>query len=131
MTDYGSDLSCATDLTPMMVELEGDDPQIVGESNIRRLDTPRGGLVDDPDYGYDLCGELRKPMTAQELRAIPGRIVSELSKDDRNERIEADVTLVGTEELYVRIHCVTASGDEFDMTGPVTRDEIRLEVTTT
>lgn len=128
--DYGTDLAGGLDLDPMMVERAPDDPVIVAEACIGRLDCPRGGLLDDPDYGYDICGELRRPMTAREVQAIPNRIRSELTKDDRIDTIESKVTLTGLEQLDIEIKGTLVDGGEFALTGPVTRDDIRLEVTT-
>lgn len=125
--DFGSDLQCATDLDPMMRELAANDPRLVAESDLRRLQTPRGGLLDDPDYGYDVRELLRAPLTRAQLAAVPGRIRAELMKDDRHRSVDVDVKRTSSDELYLRIHAETDAGP-FDMTGPITADEIRLEV---
>lgn len=126
--DFGTDFAGGTDFDPMAIEREPDDVLLVAEAAIRRLECPRGGMPGDPDYGYDLAAELRKAMTPAELAAIPNRIRGELLKDDRIERLEASVTLVGLEQLAVAIKCETAAGP-FKLTGSVTSEALRLEVT--
>lgn len=80
---YGSDLSCAEDLTETMEELAGDNVLVLGQALLRRLDTPRGSLVDDQDLGLDVRGYLNSGTTDRELRALEGAIGIEWRKDDR------------------------------------------------
>lgn len=86
---YGTDISCRGDLDPG-VDVTGIE--LLGQALARRLDTPRGGLVDDPDYGYDLRSELNKGTTKRDVDAVAGRIVAELTKDDRVSSVRATVT---------------------------------------
>jgi len=125
--DFGVDLICATDLDPGFRELAADDPRLVAEACLRRLQTPRGGLIDDPDYGYDVREILRTPMTRDQLAAVPARIRAELAKDDRILSLDVDVQQLSTEAVRLVIHAETDVGP-FDLTGPITADEIRLEV---
>lgn len=89
---YGSDISCGQDFDPEMTELDGFDYRVLGQAAFRRLDCPRGALPDDPDYGIDLRDFLHEGLTEQEIRAMKGRIGSELRKDDRIESVTVDVT---------------------------------------
>lgn len=91
---YGTDLSCTTDLTETMDETDPDSPRGIAELLIRRLDTARGTLPDDPDFGYDLVGCLNKVLTAQDLLAMPGIITREALQDDRiaSVAVKADYT---------------------------------------
>lgn len=52
--DYGRDISCTDDTNPMMTELKDDDVRLVEEAIFRRLITPKGRLLDDSLYGFDL-----------------------------------------------------------------------------
>lgn len=52
MPDYGTDLSCVVDLDAGLAEVTGNT--LLAQALARRLITPRGGLLDDPNYGYDL-----------------------------------------------------------------------------
>ncbi len=124
--DFGSDLMCATDLDPMMRELAADDTRLVAEACLRRLHTTRGGLIDDPDYGFDVRELLRSPMTRAQLAGVPARIRAELAKDDRILTLDVDVRQTAA-ELFVSIHAETDIGP-FDLTGPITAESIRLEV---
>src|SRR5881394_1547376 len=54
MPDYGRDLACVTGLDPMMRELAGDDPRVVGECVARGQITATGALIDDPTWGLDI-----------------------------------------------------------------------------
>lgn len=88
---YGADLACTDDLTETMDEVHPLSTRALAEALYRRLDCPRGGLPDDPDYGIDLRSYLNRGVTTRELRDLAGKIRTELEKDDRVER--AFVTL--------------------------------------
>lgn len=80
----GHDLSCVMDLDPLMIEVDGR--RGLAESIARRLITPRGGLIDDPTYGYDLRYYLNNDIsgtTARDLAMIAGNIEAECLKDER------------------------------------------------
>ena len=80
---YGSDISGAYDLDPNMAEVRGLTTLALGQSIVRRLDTPRGSLPDDKDFGIDLRSYVNRGVTAQDVRALGGQIQNELRKDDR------------------------------------------------
>lgn len=80
---YGSDLSCADDLSPDMAEVDGFSTLALAQALVRRLDCPRGGLPDDPNYGIDLRSYANRGVTSDDVRALAGAIRSELEKDDR------------------------------------------------
>lgn len=124
MSDYGSDLSLEYDLDPMMTELSGNDPLVVAQSAIRRLQTPRGGLVDDPDYGYDVRSLLKSPDGS---RRIGPRIQAELLKDDRLSEIQVETRQVGR-SMSVAVQCTTTTGVRFGLVGSLTNKALRLEV---
>lgn len=118
---FGSDLSCADDLTADMAELDTDDPLVVAQAVYRRLTTPRGGLIDDPDYGLDVRSFLHKGMTPAEVRAIAGQIRLEILKDERVLDAEVRLRDVSMRRFTLEIACVTATGP-FELTGPVTAE---------
>lgn len=83
---YGRDLSCVTDCTSDFLELEETDTaRIVAQAVCRRFITPRGGLLDEPDYGCDLRAECNRGLTQTELRTLQSRMRSEAMKDERVE----------------------------------------------
>jgi len=82
---FGGDLSCVSDLTVDLAEVDPQSVRAIGEAAIRRLTTPRGSLRDDPDYGLDVRTYCNRGATPAELLELAGRCTLELSKDDRIE----------------------------------------------
>jgi len=77
---YGRDLWCDGDLDPLMPDVEGE--VMAKQAILRRLDTPRGALLDDPDYGTALEDMIGEEIDAAERPRIPARIVAEVVKDE-------------------------------------------------
>lgn len=128
---FGSDLSCADDITPDAAELAGNDPLLVAQAAYRRLITPRGSLPDDLDYGFDVRGLCGKPLTRQQLTEIPGRVRAELQKDDRilDETLSVTITLTGgiaNGDFDLAIQAETADGP-FSLTLAVTDAQALLK----
>ena len=107
---YGSDLYCDSDLIEAMTEIDGSDSLVLAQAILRRLDCPRGGLPDDPDYGIDLRGFLNEGTSFRDLDSIGSQINAEISKDDRvTAASKATVTRNATgSELNVSIRIVPA-----------------------
>ena len=113
MVDFGRDVSCLDSLrTGRFVA----GARLVGEACYRRLTTPRGmlrGGEAEQNYGLDLtelCGSTNPKAAAASL---PGRIRSELSKDERVESV--DVSVLSTTEgpatsFAITIAVQTAAG---------------------
>lgn len=108
--EFGSDLSCGDDIDSLATELAGDSPRLVIQAIYRRLITPRGGLLDDPDYGLDLHEFLELAMVPAQLATIPGRVQVEVLKDDRVQACTVEVTHATAERLGVRISLTLADG---------------------
>lgn len=89
---YGSDLSCTSDLTETMEEVDGLSIVALSQAILRRLDCPRGALPDDADYGLSLPSYCNRGVTAADVRALAGQIGSEVTKDDRVDRAVVVVT---------------------------------------
>ena len=79
---WGGDLFCINDLTPDMRMLQGDDPSVVTQAIFRRLTTPKGRLLDDLGWGFDLRSVLGGKTTA-EIAVLESAILSEVVQDDR------------------------------------------------
>jgi phage baseplate assembly protein W len=105
---FGVDLDCADDLDPMMSLVDG--LRVVAQAVYRRLSTPRGMVIDAPDYGFDLRSLLHKGMTPAERAAIPGLVRAEVLKDQRIQRAEVQLTEVAPDALKLSIRCFTAEG---------------------
>lgn len=80
-TDFGTGLSCVTDLTDTMSVVSGR--RLVAEAIARRLQTPRGRLIKHPNYGFDVCGELNGDLSAADIARIQSGVEAECVKDER------------------------------------------------
>lgn len=90
---YGAELSCISDLTPDLREVDPFSLEGIAEAVLRRWDTPRGTNLDDLDYGESIAGMLNAPTTFQTLRAKEGRLRAEAEKDDRVEDCVVRLTM--------------------------------------
>lgn len=124
--DFGADLDCADDFTPLFDELDTKDPKLVAQAVYRRLTTPRGGLIDDPDYGFDVRTLLHKPLSATYQAAIPGLIRAEVMKDDRVATCTVTLSNVTPLGFDVAVACTTARGP-FSLTFSVADAAVRLK----
>jgi hypothetical protein len=81
----GIDLSVTTDMDPHFRLCHGNEN--LSNALARRLSTASGALEsigDDPDYGYDLPGQLNSETTGPgDLAAINAAVRAELLKDPR------------------------------------------------
>ena len=89
--DYGFDLSAVSDIDPGFRTVSGR--RLLAEAIARRLQTPRGRLADDPNYGYDLTGLLKADFAPQDLARIASLVEAECTKDERVVGASATVTL--------------------------------------
>jgi len=127
---YGIDLSCVTDVTEALDEVDPNSPTGIAEAAIRRLTTPRGGLIDDPDYGINLTGYLNKGTTTEELRTLVGDIRNELRKDDRIDDVDATIEYIAaTNSMRVKVVFTPADPDldTFTLTFTVDNTEALIE----
>jgi hypothetical protein len=83
----------------------------VVEAILRRLQTPRGGLWYDRDYGADVRQFLNGSRSKFAVAAV---VEAEALKDERVEEASADVTFTDT-TLEIVLRIVTAAGP-FDLT---------------
>jgi hypothetical protein len=100
---YGRDLSCVSDLANDLAEVDPASPVAIVEACLRRLTCPRGGLIDDPDYGLDLRAYCNRGVTITELRALDGAIRTELKKDDRVSDVDAAVSTTTLTDAALRV----------------------------
>lgn len=90
--DLGTDLSCVKDIDAGGAVVTGQ--HLLAEGWARRLWTPRGGLIDDPNYGYDLTQFVNADIGPGDLHAIQTGIVNECMKDERALSCVATVTFL-------------------------------------
>jgi len=92
MADYGTDLSCVADIDANGFEVSGR--LLLGQALSRRLSTPRGRLLEDANYGYDLSQFLNDDLSGADLGEIRTGAEAECLKDERVFAATAAVTLV-------------------------------------
>lgn len=112
-TNFGKDVSC---LRSIRSGRYVTGTRLVAEAYFRRLTTPRGlleGGEEEANYGLDLTEYVGTTSSIADLRALEGRIVNELAKDERTERTDVTVAVSGTgplRKLQVVIRAQTSAG---------------------
>lgn len=127
---YGSDVWCERDVDTNVDEIDPFSTLGIAQSTLRRLDTPRGSLPDDDDYGLALRDYLNVGMTREEVASLAGRIRNEVVKDDRIDTATATVTPTpdGSEiDILILITAVDLAIGEFSMTLNVSDAGVLLE----
>jgi hypothetical protein len=120
MTEYGSDFSVVEDFGATMSVVTG--PIVVAQAVARRLQTPRGGLWYDPNYGTDMRQFVNGHATAFQIATA---IESEALKDERVERASAEVAI--TQDRVVAVVTLQLADGPFTLT--VTASELTVEMT--
>lgn len=113
----GYDLWCVQDLDPGLVEVGGT--LVLLQALARRIITPRGRLVDDPNYGYDVSGFLNDDLSAADLASIGSGVDAEFLKDERVLRSSTTATLAATGVLTIA-SLITTSTTTFQLVLAVT-----------
>lgn len=94
MTDLGTDIDFSSgDLDPLFGLVTGRP--CLAQAIAHRLSTPRGSLLDDPNYGLDVRAKVGESWTPSSLFAFQAAIAAEAMKDERVLRATAAVTLEG------------------------------------
>jgi hypothetical protein len=79
---YGYDLVCRSDMTSSAAECGG--VEILANALYRRAISPRGCLIDDRNYGYDLNQFVNLDLSsARDLATIGANLDAEFRKDPR------------------------------------------------
>lgn len=102
--DYGSDFSCESDIDAGLTVVSG--LVCLGQALVRRLQTPRGGLFYDLEYGTDLREFVNGHASARDIERAAER---ELLKDERVEQVRASCSFDG-ERAVVRLSVLGAAG---------------------
>jgi hypothetical protein len=126
---YGTDLRCITDVTPDLAEVDPARPMAIGEALLRRLITPRGGLLEDRNYGFDVRGYCNRGVPQDELRDLGGLIRAECMKDDRVEDLTISILQLGPNSLSIQLRVVPADPEleSFALTFAVINGELTME----
>ena len=125
-TDYGTDVACVADFSGEFREVSGQ--RLIAEALARRLITPRGMDLDDPDYGTDLRAHVGLEYTARNAARLVSDAQAECAKD---ERVEAAVVSVeswtmATRSLALQIDVTTIVGESFRLTVAVSSVNVEL-----
>lgn len=107
--DYGTDISCVSDCSPEMAEVSGRRSLL--EAIARRLITPRGRLIDDPNYGFDLTQFINDDVSPADLARIKSGIEAEGIKDERVISIVAGLNLLASGVLIVTVDITDEAGE--------------------
>lgn len=89
---YGTDISCESDIDPDAVDVDGATTLALAQAIARRLDTPRGSLPDDKNYGIDVRSYCNRGVTDNEIQSLAGQIRGEVLKDDRVDALTVTVS---------------------------------------
>lgn len=103
----GTDISCTDDIDPTFRLVSGQ--RCLAEALYRRLITPRGTLLGDPEYGFDLRGLLND----DELSPfqVGAGVEAELRKDPRVREVLVEVVADAVaKSLHLTITVTDESG---------------------
>lgn len=105
--DFGTELSCVRDIDQNGSVVTG--PRVVAEALARRLSTPRGRVIDDPNFGFDLTQFINDDTTKSGLVAMQSGASAECLKDERVLQAVTTASLLNG-VLTVRVNFTTAAG---------------------
>lgn len=121
--NYGTDLSCVTDLAPDGRTETG--VRLVGEAIARRWMTPRGRLMGDPNYGYDLTQFVNADMSPRDIALLQAGAEAEALKDERVDACDVTATLGADSVLTITATVETGEGP-FDLVVSVSSVTVEL-----
>ena len=81
MADFGTDISTFPDLDPSFSVVTG--PRVVVEAVARRLTTPRGSLIGDEEYGFDLRQLLHLDLSQRDEARVLAQLRAQAEADER------------------------------------------------
>lgn len=124
MTDYGEDFSCTTDLDTTLSTVSG--PMVVVEAVLRRWSTPTGGLLEDPNYGFDLSAYCNADVSPRDVAQLSSSLNAEAEKDERVLECLSTVSLGRDDVLSVTANLTLLDGEEFTLVLAVTAVTVEL-----
>lgn len=111
MDDHGTDIKVLPDLAEDDAEL-ATGLDCLGQDLALRLDTPRGSLISDPDYGLDLRSYLNSAQTPRQILEIIVNVKNELEKDDRVDACDVQAS------YSIQARVLTIKATVYTRTGP-------------
>lgn len=92
MPDFGTCWSAGPYLTQPATLASGK--RVVGEAVARRWSTPRGRLLDDPNYGTDVTDAVNADLSPSDIKRWQTQLAQEAEKDERVLSCTVTVTLI-------------------------------------
>lgn len=106
---FGQDIDHLLGVDPNLGLLGGSSN--LGQALLHRLQTPRGGLFYDLNYGTDLRLYVNDAMTSAKASRVAADAQAECAKDERVVSCTATATFnQAAGSLTLRLNCSTASG---------------------
>lgn len=118
---YGTDISYNGDDILPSLELQNTNV-IVLEAICRRLQTSKGRLFYDLDYGYNLNNLIKSPIL--NMKSEERNIEIECLKDERVNKAVATINQSG-EEITVSIYLTLSDSEEFNLVFSL-KDDIEI-----
>jgi hypothetical protein len=84
--------------------------QVVAEAVLRRWSTPRGRLIDDPNYGTDVADSINDDLSPRDIAYLGQQLAAEAQKDERVLKAVVTVTLTTAGLLTIVGGIQTAAG---------------------
>jgi hypothetical protein len=91
---YGVDWSCTNDVDGGGLEVDG--VTVLAQALYRRIITPRGGLIYDLNYGFDIRQFLNADVAQGDIARIAFGVDTEFRKDQRVFQSQSTVTFTNT-----------------------------------
>lgn len=107
MADFGTCWSATPTLTFPSTQASGF--RVVAEAIVRRWSTPRGRLIDDGNYGYDLTDLVQGDFDVHDVPRIAQQAGAEAEKDERVQSCSCTASFDG-DTLAVTGNVQTAQG---------------------
>ena len=107
--DYGVDVYALTDIDPYFRLVSGQEA--VAQAIARRLQTPAGGMLGDPAYGYDLRGLVNTAKSLAELEEIRANVEAQCLLDLRVDIADVSLNLLDSGVCEIRIDLTLAGGE--------------------
>lgn len=108
MADLGVDISCVDDLSPSMAEVTGRT--LLAQAIARRYMTPRGRLIDDLNYGFDLTQFVNDDLSLADIARIQAGAQAEAEKDERVESASVTINVSAVGLMVVTVVMVDSNG---------------------
>lgn len=117
-TNFGLDLSCVDDLLPTLGTVSGR--RLLSEAVVRRITTPRGRLIDDPNFGIDIRLWLDDDVTPADIQRRIRAVDAEIERDERVVNSTTQVVSFVNGDLVLRIVLEPSDEPSFSLTLSVT-----------